>query len=434
MKYSSTNHRSNLATASEAVFQGLADDGGLFMPVKIPLLRRDFFVSLPKLDLPAISYEVAKNFLSGEPPDAELRVLIEEVLEFPIPLVKLDDRLYVLELFHGPTLAFKDVGARFMARLVAALGSTDRKPVTVLVATSGDTGSAVAHGFLDVPGTRVVILYPSGRVSDFQERQFVCLGKNISALEVSGSFDDCQALVKGAFNDRDLRKRLRLASANSINIARLIPQTFYYYWAVSQLGQLGRGKNGVQFVVPSGNFGNLTAGLFAKKSGLDVKRFIAATNSNDTFCRFLESGVYEPRRSVQTASNAMDVGDPSNYLRINALYQGKVQQMREEITAVAISEQETRETIKRVYDEFGYVSDPHTAVGFAAAKRLSDPANGADTVVLSTAHPIKFRDVVEEVIGSPVPRPAAVPDYAGRPKLSTPMAADGAVLKDFLLQ
>ncbi len=409
---------------------GLAPDGGLYMPESIPRLPQRFFDELRGKSLQEIAFIVSTVFLGEDVPPEKLHEITSGALDFKIPLVQVGDA-HVLELFHGPTLAFKDVGARFMARLMShfvELGSTEvqreSRELTILVATSGDTGSAVASGFHNVPGIRVIILYPSGKVSELQERQMTTLGGNITALEVDGVFDDCQALVKQAFVDTELSQTLWLSSANSINIARLIPQMFYYFWA---LGQLPEGEPRV-VTVPSGNFGNLTAGLMAKRMGLPVDRFIAATNVNDVVPEYLTNGGYRPRPSVPTISNAMDVGAPSNFARMMELYGGDVQAVREDVVGIKVSEQQTRETIARVYREHSYVLDPHGAVAFNACERSVKRG-----IVMQTAHPAKFGDVVESQIGKPVEIPSRLAACMDHPKQASHMINNFEVFKGWLL-
>ena len=411
-------------TGRQAVLDGLASDGGLYMPESIPHLPRRFFDEMRGKSLQEIAYIVASVFLCEDVPAEKLHKITSGALNFEIPLVKVGDA-HVLELFHGPTLAFKDVGARFMARLMSHFVQGESRELTILVATSGDTGSAVANGFHNVPGIRVVVLYPSGKVSELQERQMTTLGGNITTLEVDGVFDGCQALVKQAFVDSELKEHLWLSSANSINIARLIPQTFYYFWALAQLPE---GEPRV-VTVPSGNFGNLTAGLIAKRMGLPVDRFIAATNENDVVPEYLMSGEYRPRPSVATISNAMDVGAPSNFVRMLDLYEGDVQSMREDVVGIKVTEEQTRETITRVYQEHGYTLDPHGAVAYNACERSVKRG-----VVIETAHPAKFGDVVESQIGKSIEIPERLAVCLDRTKQARQMANDFGMFKKFLLK
>jgi threonine synthase len=394
MRFQSTRGSSQTATFAEAVNRGIAEDGGLFMPASIPLLPKDFLRSIDTLSFQEISFRVARILLEGEIPDSSLRTVVEEALTFPAPLHELDDNVSILELFHGPTLAFKDFGARFMARILAYLHRNDSKETTILVATSGDTGSAVAHGFHNIEGMTVVLLYPSGRVSTIQELQLTTLEGNVQALEIDGTFDDCQRLVKQAFADRDLTSTRTLTSANSINVARLLPQSFYYFNAFARLPRRDRPVN---FSVPSGNLGNLTAGLIAWKMGLPVYRFIAATNSNDTLPRYLKTGIYSPAPAVATISNAMDVGNPSNFARIHSLCGGDLKQIQSILSSASFSDDATRDGIAEVFQQYGYLLDPHGAVAYAALKELShEVREDSHNIVLETAHPAKFPDVYDE--------------------------------------
>jgi threonine synthase len=390
MQYSSTNRRSPPVSFREAALRGLADDGGLFMPAEIPRLPSDFWERCGALSFAEVALAVAEAFLADDIPSPALRAIVEETLAFDAPLVHLSPDLHILELFHGPTLAFKDFGARFMARVVSHLRRDATPELTVLVATSGDTGSAVAHGFRDVPGTRVVLLYPGGKVSRIQEQQLTTAGGNVTALEVEGTFDDCQRMVKQAFLDPELQRRLVLTSANSINIARLIPQIFYYAYGV---GRLQDRSVPLVVSVPSGNFGNLTAGLIARRMGLPVTRFIAATNANDVVPQYLRTGRFHPRPSRQTLSSAMDVGDPSNFARMLALYDHDAARLGRAIRAYGVTDDETAAAMRELFDRHRYVADPHTAVGYRGLARYREerpsPVQG---IVLATAHPAKFLD------------------------------------------
>ena len=402
------------------------------MPVQIPQLKKDFLERLPSLTFPEIAQEIGALFVGDEIPPAVLRKLVAEAFDFPVPLVTLNERLHILELFHGPTLAFKDFGARFMARLMEYFVQESGQELTVIVATSGDTGSAVAQAFLGVSGIRVVILYPAGRVSDAQEKQLTTLGQNITALEVSGSFDDCQRLAKQALVDPALAEKMTLTSANSINIARLIPQSFYYFAAVAQLGPSAILP--VVFSVPSGNFGNLTGGLFAKRIGLDVAQFIAATNANDVVPEFLRSGKLIPRASRHTISNAMDVGNPSNFARIVDLYDNDLQAIRRDIWGCSFSDEETLRIMHDVEERHGYVLDPHTAVGVLGwqsfAKQNQPTTRG---IVLATAHPAKFAETVARAIGAQPAMPERLAAYLDRTKKSIPFPNRFSELQEFLL-
>ncbi|MFT4071787.1 MAG: threonine synthase [Dysgonamonadaceae bacterium] len=403
MKYYSTNKRSAEVSLQEAVVKGLAPDNGLYMPENIAKLPADFFDTIDKLSFQEMSFQVARAFFGEDIDDQTLREIVFDTLAFETPIVEVEKGIYSLELFHGPTLAFKDVGGRFMARLLEYfVKKQGQKKVNVLVATSGDTGSAVANGFLGVEGIHVYVLYPKGKVSNIQECQFTTLGQNITALEVDGTFDDCQTLVKTAFLDEELNKVLNLTSANSINVARFLPQAFYYFNAYAQLKKSGKAQN-VVFSVPSGNFGNLTAGLIAKAMGLPVKRFIAANNSNDIFYQYLKTGEYAPRSSVQTIANAMDVGNPSNFVRILDLYKHSHKAITTEISGYTYNDEQIRETVKKTFADTKYLLDPHGACGFQA---LKDGLQAGETgVFLETAHPAKFLETVESIISSKVEIP-----------------------------
>lgn len=409
--------------------KGLPDDNGLFMPVEIPVLPEGFIQNLKEYSFPEISFAIAKNLIGDSVPEADLRAIIEKAIDFPAPVVQLNDDTYILELFHGPSLAFKDFGARFMAQTMSWLNRGEDKELTILVATSGDTGGAVAAGFFQTLGIRVVILYPSGKVSPLQEKQLTTLGHNITALEVSGTFDDCQALVKKAFLDNEITKKLRLGSANSINIARLIPQSFYYFEACKQVMPQ---THPVVFSIPSGNFGNLTAGLLAKKMGLPVYKFIAATNANDVVPAYLKTGVYQPRSSQRTLSNAMDVGAPSNFARMMDLYCSTWNMMRDDIAGFAFSDEETRAAMREVDRKYNYVLDPHGAVGYLALKELQKK-NSCAGIILETAHPAKFVEDVEQILGREIPVPERLSELENKQKHAVNMAADYASFKYWLL-
>jgi threonine synthase len=427
----STNGRCASGSFVEAALTGLARDGGLFMPASVPRLPDDFWHRCRATSLVEVAEEVAASFLHGDIDRPALHAIVRDTLTFDIPLVPLAPDLYVLELFHGPTLAFKDVGARFMARVLAHLRERTAPELTVLVATSGDTGSAVAHGFYSVPGTRVVLLYPSGKVSRIQEQQLTTLGGNVTALEVLGTFDDCQRMVKAAFRDPELRDRLALTSANSINIARLIPQSFYYVWAHAQLPDASAPS---AFAVPSGNFGNLTAGLLAQRMGLPVERFVAATNANDVVPAYLTSGDFVPRPSQSTLSSAMDVGDPSNFARMLALYSGDHTALARDIRGYHFSDAETLAGMRTLYEHYGYVADPHTAVGYLGLARYRAENPGRHPgIVLSTAHPAKFAETCREALGRDVELPERLHACLDRPKQAITMPANDAALRTFLL-
>jgi threonine synthase len=431
MKYRSTLHRSPEVSLRDAVLHGSAPDGGLYMPVAIPQLKKDFLERLSSLTLPEIALEVGALFAGDEIPTQVLRKVVNEAFDFPLPLVILGERLHILELFHGPTLAFKDFGARFMARLMAYFVQESGKALTVIVATSGDTGSAVAQAFLSVPGIHVVILYPAGRVSTAQEKQLTTLGQNITALEVSGSFDDCQRLAKQALVDPVVTENITLTSANSINIARLIPQSFYYFAAVAQLG---RPESLPVFSVPSGNFGNLTGGLLAKRMGLGVAQFIAPTNANDVVPEFLRSGRLIPRASRHTISNAMDVGNPSNFARIVDLYENDLQAIRHDILGCSFSDEQTLRVMHDVEQRYGYVLDPHTAVGVLGWQSFAKQSqNAAEGIVLATAHPAKFAETVARATGVRPEMPERLAAFLDRPKKSIPFPNRFSELQEFLL-
>ena len=432
MLYYSTGKNAPDATLAEAVTQGLAPDRGLYMPRRIERLPDSFFAGIDRLSFHEIACRVAEAFFGEDVPREELDRIVCDTLSFDTPVVKVRENIWSLELFHGPTLAFKDVGARFMARMLAHFiaRSGRRENVTVLVATSGDTGSAVANGFLGVEGIDVVVLYPKGKVSEIQEKQFATLGRNITALEVDGTFDDCQRLVKSAFLDGDLTRRLTLTSANSINVARFLPQSFYYFHAYARMKRAGAADRLV-VCVPSGNFGNITAGLFAARMGLPVARFIAANNRNDIFLQYLETGVYAPRPSVATVANAMDVGDPSNFARILDLYDGDWQTIRSEISGYRYDDDRIRAAVARVDRECGYLLDPHGACGYLALEEGLKP--GETGLFLETAHPAKFRDTVEPVIGRNVEIPERLRRFMEGEKLSVGMSADFGDFKDYLL-
>jgi threonine synthase len=396
MKYYSTNKTAPLASLAKAVTQGLAEDRGLYMPQQIKQLPQRFVDGLQEMSFQDIAFGVAEAFFGEDVEAEDLRRIVDDTLSFPCPLVEVEAGIYALELFHGPTLAFKDVGARFMARLLQYVNRSSGQTgtVNVLVATSGDTGSAVANGFLGVEGIHVFVLYPKGKVSPIQECQFTTLGRNITAIEVDGVFDDCQRLVKQAFMDNDLRRQLTLTSANSINVARFLPQAFYYFNACAQLPRQLLSQ--LVICVPSGNFGNLTAALFGQRMGMPVKRFIAANNANDIVFQYLKTGHYQPRPSVQTLANAMDVGDPSNFARIAEMY-GSWDEVRQHISGATYSDEQIRHTMRQCYEQTGYILDPHGACGYQALKDALQP--GEVGIFCETAHPAKFKQVVDEAVG-----------------------------------
>lgn len=432
MLYYSTNGRAEKATLEEAVVRGLAPDRGLYMPERIKSLPQSFFDGIEKLSFKEIACRVADAFFGEDIPEDTLRAIVEDTLSFDCPVAKVTDSIYSLELFHGPTLAFKDVGARFMARLLQHFtrNSGDGRVLNVLVATSGDTGSAVANGFLGVEGIHVYVLYPKGKVSPIQECQFTTLGRNITALEIDGCFDDCQALVKSAFMDSELQSQLRLTSANSINVARFLPQAFYYFNGYARMKELGLADNLV-VCVPSGNFGNICAALFGHRMGLPVKRFIAANNANDVFFQYLMSGKYEPRASVRTVANAMDVGDPSNFARIYDLYGKSWEAIRADISGATFTDSEIAATIREVFETSGYLCDPHGACGFAALRDGLAP--GETGLFCETAHPAKFKDTVESFIGRTVDIPAKLQAFMNGEKQSVGLPADYPAFKNYLL-
>ncbi|MBO5795809.1 MAG: threonine synthase [Bacteroides sp.] len=431
MKYYSTNKQAPEATLEEAVVKGLAADKGLFMPRTIKPLPKEFYDNIENLSFQEIAYQVADAFFGEDVPAGVLKEIVYDTLSFDVPLVKVNEQIYSLELFHGPTLAFKDVGGRFMARLLGYfIRKEGKKEVNVLVATSGDTGSAVANGFLGVEGIHVYVLYPKGKVSEIQEKQFTTLGQNITAIEVDGTFDDCQALVKAAFMDKELNEHLQLTSANSINVARFLPQAFYYFYAYAQLKKAGKADNAV-ICVPSGNFGNITAGLFGKYMGLPVKRFIAANNRNDIFYQYLQTGVYSPRPSVATIANAMDVGDPSNFARVLDLYKHSHEAIKGDISGATYTNEQIAETMKAVWQTEKYLLDPHGACGYRALQEgLQADEIG---IFLETAHPAKFKDTVEEIIGEEIAIPEKLQAFMRGEKQSIEMSKQFADFKSYLM-
>lgn len=433
----STNDKKSRVPFKEAVFNSLPSDKGLYMPLEIPKMDPLFLRNLPQYDLPSIAYEVSRHLIGDAIPAIILRRIVDEAMDFPAPMRPLEAGLGVLELFHGPSLAFKDFGARFMSRVMGYFAGiedpAEEKPLLdVLVATSGDTGGAVAQGFLGVEGTRVTILYPRGKVSKIQELQLTTNGNNIRALEIEGTFDDCQALVKQAFNDQELSQTLRLTSANSINIARLIPQTFYYFHAYSQL--LMQGIREVVFAVPSGNFGNIGAGILVYKMGLPVRKFIAATNTNDVVPKFLETGEFQPQPAKATISNAMDVGSPSNWVRIVDLFEGDIQGLKQILTARAYTDKQTLAAMESLSQKYGYLACPHTAIAWQAIMdyREEEPGEYAG-VFLATAHPCKFPDIMPADLRDQIKFPAQVSDLFTKSTKTVPMPADFKAFKAFLL-
>jgi len=430
MRYYSLNKQSPDVDFKEATIKGQAPDKGLYFPDHIPVHEPAFFENIEKYSNEEIAFKLIHPYVAGSIPNDVLRGIVAETINFSLPVVPVNDRISSLELFHGPTLAFKDVGARFMSRCLGYFAHERSEKVVVLVATSGDTGGAVAHGFYNVPGVEVVILYPSGKVSSVQEKQLTTLGKNIHALEVTGTFDDCQQMVKQAFVDEALTKKIFLTSANSINVARWLPQQFYYVLAFKQWTDK---KNPPVISVPSGNFGNICAGLLAYCSGLPVKHFIAACNANAVVPAFLQSGEYQPKKAIATISNAMDVGNPSNFIRILELFHHKLGDLRNVLTGYSITDDETRETIKEVYQQYNYLPDPHGAVGYLALQRYLQQHSDDKGIFLETAHPVKFYDVVEPVIGETVPVPDVIKEQLKLTKQSSVIQPDYEMLKSALL-
>ncbi len=433
MIYFSTNKSSIPVSLKKATLEGLAPDGGLYVPSEIPRFSPEEISALEGASFNNIAFAIAKKFIDGAIPPEQLSEMIENCYSFDTPIVQLDSRTFVEELFCGPTLAFKDYGARFLARLTGYFAAEEAKLITVLVATSGDTGSAVAYGFQGIANTRVVLLYPSGKVSPLQEQQLTTAGGNVHALEVQGDFDDCQRMVKQAFVDPTLNKSLTLTSANSINISRLIPQSFYYGWAALQL-QERYGYTAPLFSVPSGNYGNLTAGLLAKRMGFPVGHFIAASNANDSVTRYIDEGRYEPRPTITTLSTAMDVGNPSNFARLKYFFHNDHDSMERNITGIAVSDEETVATIRSVHDRFGYVMEPHTAVAFRALERYRSLENHAEEpgIVLSTAHPAKFLEAIEETLDKKIEIPSNLQELMEKKKCATLIRPEYKELASFL--
>ncbi len=439
MKYYSTNKQAPIASLEKAVVKGLAEDKGLYMPENIKKLPKEFFDNIDKMSFQEIACTVAEAFFGEDVEKAALDKIVCDTLSFDCPVVPVTDNIYTLELFHGPTLAFKDVGARFMARLLQyflkegqrSKVEGQKSEVNVLVATSGDTGSAVANGFLGVEGIHVYVLYPKGKVSPIQECQFTTLGKNITAIEVDGVFDDCQALVKSAFMDADLNAHMKLTSANSINVARFLPQAFYYFNAYARMKALGKADNMVM-CVPSGNFGNICAALFGHAMGLPIKRFIAANNANDIFYNYLQTGKYNPQPSKQTLANAMDVGDPSNFARIYDLYKGSHEAITSLISGATYKDEQIRATMQQCYEETGYILDPHGACGYQALKDLLK--DGETGVFCETAHPAKFKEKVDEILSADIEIPQRLQEFMKGTKQSIPMSKEFKDFKEFLMK
>lgn len=428
MQYYSTNKQVPEVNFEQAIFNGLPDDNGLYMPKTIEAFPDSFFEEIGEKSLHEIAFAVAQKYIGEEEiPARDLRKIVEETLNFDLPLVEVEPNIYALELYHGPTCAFKDVGARFLARCLSYFSKQSDKEATILVATSGDTGSAVASGFLGMKNIKVVILYPKGKISKIQEQQLTTLGENITACEVEGTFDDCQKMVKDSFLDLELKKKYNLTSANSINMARLVPQSFYYFWTYAML----QGQGDLIVSVPSGNYGNLTAGLLAKKMGLPIKQYIAATNANDIVPAYLNTGDFIPKRSTDTISNAMDVGNPSNFYRMNDLYAGEVANFKKDIVGYTYSDDQTKATVKSVYNEKEYLLDPHGAVGYLGLKEYMQNNEGVG-VFLETAHPAKFAEVVEPVINEKVEIPQRLQDFIDRKKVAIEIDADLSQLETVL--
>jgi threonine synthase len=430
MNYYSLNHKAPNTSFKDAVIKGLAPDKGLYFPESITPLPKEFFDNIDTLSHSEIAFEAIKQFVLPEIPEDVLKTIVEETLAFDFPVVTLNENISTLELFHGPTMAFKDVGARFMARCLGYFNQNNDKEVTVLVATSGDTGGAVANGFLGVKGVNVVILYPSGKVSDIQEKQLTTLGQNIKALEVNGTFDDCQAMVKTAFLDETLTNHMQLTSANSINVARWLPQLFYFMFAYKQLHKQYKD---IVFSVPSGNFGNICAGIMAQQLGLPINHFVAANNANNVVTRYLISQLYEPKPSVQTISNAMDVGAPSNFIRIQEIYKNDFESLKENVSSYSFTDDETKEAMLEMFNKYGYVADPHGAVGYLGCKAYLKDHPNAHCVFLETAHPTKFLDVVEDVIKEKQPLPEQIQSVMGKEKEAVSISTYED-LKHFLLK
>ena len=432
MNFYSTNKKSKKVSFKEAVIKGIADDGGLFMPDAFPLLPKGFFSDINDLSFSEINYKIASSIIEDEIPSHPLKLIIERAINFDAPLVQLNENQHVLELFHGPTLAFKDFGARFMAEILSYFSKENKQEINILVATSGDTGSAVSNGFFNMEGIKVYLLYPSKKVSHIQEMQLTTLDGNITALEVEGTFDDCQKLVKKAFLDIELTKNVFLSSANSINIARLLPQSFYYFYAFKQL----KDKNKpLIFSVPSGNFGNLTGGLFAKRMGLPVDKFIAAVNVNDVFPIYLDTGKFIPKPSIQTISNAMDVGNPSNFYRILDLYEHNWNKLNNVISSFSFSDRLTKEAINKIYNKYNYLIDPHGAVGYLALDEFinKNRIQSFNGIILETAHPAKFADTMEEVLKEKIKLPERLENCLHKEKKSIKISNEYPDFKNYLL-
>jgi threonine synthase len=434
MKFYSTNKNTPSVSFKEATIKGQAPDKGLYFPEMLPHVGEDFIKNIDKYSNDEIAFRVIEPYVGNEIPTNKLQQIVSETVNFPIPLVKVTDSISSLELFHGPTLAFKDVGARFMSRCLGYFVKDDSRKITVLVATSGDTGGAVANGFYEVEGVEVVILYPSGKVSPVQERQLTTLGKNIHALEVQGTFDDCQQMVKQAFTDKDLTDKLFLTSANSINVARWLPQQFYYFFAYKQYLNSPLGDGGIPPVisVPSGNFGNICAGILANQSGLPVNHFIAACNINDIVSDYLETQQLKPRQAVATLSNAMDVGNPSNFIRILEIFQHQFPALKSILSSAAITDTEIITVVKDVFEKYNYIMDPHGAIGYLSLEKYLSDNKDEKGIFLETAHPVKFPEAIENAIGETIPIPDSLVPIMNREKITTLIDSDYSSLKDFL--
>ncbi|MEH6513088.1 MAG: threonine synthase [Maribacter arcticus] len=430
MKFYSLNNTAPEVSFDIAVVNGIAPDKGLYFPEEIKPLPSSFFEKIESLSNEEIAFTAIQQFVSGIVPDNVLKDILKEILDFEFPIVEITPNIGTLELFHGPTMAFKDVGARFMAQCLGYFSRSNKQEVTVLVATSGDTGGAVANGFLGVEGVKVVILYPSGKVSDIQERQLTTLGQNITALEVDGTFDDCQAMVKNAFLDKDLLAHMKLTSANSINVARWLPQLFYFLFAYKQAKSKGKE---IIFSVPSGNFGNICAGLVAQRLGMPVNHFIAATNVNDTVPQFMSTKEYSPKPSTATISNAMDVGDPSNFIRIRHLFKDNFEELEKNLSSYSFDDNQTKEALKEIYNINGYIADPHGAVGYLGLKKYQAQHPNTYGIFLETAHPVKFLDIVEETLSEKLEIPAQIKKVMGKTKKSIQIS-NYEGLKNFLLK
>ncbi|MHA2062104.1 MAG: threonine synthase [Candidatus Sifarchaeia archaeon] len=430
MQFYSTKNKNYLVSLKDAVLKGLPTDGGLYMPVVIPKQRQDFLDNLWSQSFQEIAFNVSTSLIGNSLPNQVLKIIIDDAFNFDAPLVQLEERLCVLELFHGPTLAFKDFAARFMARLLAYFVKDSNRELTILTATSGDTGSAVAHGFHNINGIRVILLYPSKMVSTLQEKQFTTIKGNITALEIKGTFDDCQKLVKQALLDTEISAMLNLTSANSINVARLIPQCMYYFYAYSQL--LDK-KTPFIISVPCGNFGNLTAGLMSKKIGLPVSKFVAAVNKNDSFVKYLNTGVFSPQTTQITISSAMDVGNPSNFFRILDFYNNKVRAIRQDVSGFSYSDNDTKEAIKKVYKKYKYILDPHGAIGYLGQRDyMKNHSQNVQGIFLETAHPAKFIDIVQQLVPEKIKIPARLSNCMEKEKTSILLSKDYSEFKQYL--